>query len=76
MKVFWYQAGLHFEPETAQERTALVLLVDNIRLASIASDSAGDCASVLVEKGPEIVGTDSHVHPSNSGATAEQFAGQ
>ena len=29
MKVFWWQRGLHAEPERAEERKALVLLFDS-----------------------------------------------
>ena len=31
MRVFWHQGGLHIEPESDQERKALVMLVDNAK---------------------------------------------
>ncbi len=31
MRVFWHQGGLHIEPESDQERKALVTLVDNAK---------------------------------------------
>lgn len=32
MKVFWWQAGLHLEPETNEEREALVSLVNSVKM--------------------------------------------
>lgn len=38
MKVFWWQGGLHAEPETAEEGKAMRLLYDSIKRTSIAAD--------------------------------------
>ena len=32
MKVFWWQCGLHIEPESKEESKALILLVDSLGL--------------------------------------------
>ncbi len=32
MKVFWWQCGLHIEPEKSEESEALILLVDRLGL--------------------------------------------
>jgi hypothetical protein len=34
MKVFWWQVGLHIEPENDDERKALILLYDSLKLES------------------------------------------
>jgi hypothetical protein len=39
MKIFWWQLGLHLEPETKQEHDALCLLLDNAKFTSIAGTS-------------------------------------
>ena len=31
MRIFWHQGGLHLEPESEQERDALVILVANAK---------------------------------------------
>jgi hypothetical protein len=41
MKIFWWQGGLHAEPETEDERKALVLLSDGSRRSNLASESTG-----------------------------------
>jgi len=40
MKVFWWQAGLHIEPETDSERAALALIYDSLRKTDLRSESA------------------------------------
>jgi hypothetical protein len=41
MKAFWWQAGLHLEPETDGERSALALVYESLKKTDIRSDSAG-----------------------------------
>jgi hypothetical protein len=67
MKVFWWQAGLHFEPETSEERKALVLLFDSV-------DRSTAVSGILDEKLPEGVVTDSQPSPCTSGNVVEQLA--
>ena len=33
MRVYWWQGGLFFDPETDEEREALKVLVDNLKFA-------------------------------------------
>ena len=40
MKAFWWQDGLHLEPETSEERAALVLIYDSLRKINLRSESA------------------------------------
>jgi hypothetical protein len=59
MKAFWWQDGLHFEPETKEERKALALLLDSFRVTSIAlSDESAVSACVLRDHGGEVVRAD------------------
>ena len=39
MKVFWWQGGLHAEPETREERAALKTLWEGIRKTSLAEEN-------------------------------------
>ena len=58
MRVFWWQDGLHFEPETKEERTALALLLDSIKVHSIANVSDSTvCTSILREHGDKVFTT-------------------
>jgi hypothetical protein len=38
MKVFWWQGGLHLEPELSTESEALKVLTDNLKLVDISQD--------------------------------------
>lgn len=37
MKVFWLEGGLHCEPETKEERSALALLLNSVKVVSLES---------------------------------------
>jgi hypothetical protein len=51
MKIFWWQNGLHFEPETSEERKALALLLASSQLTSIAGEAkSGASSGVLGEE--------------------------
>lgn len=63
MKIFWWQAGLHIEPESKEERTALCLLLDSTRFTSIAADGLGQPAGVFLEQGSESVVGDPQIDP-------------
>jgi hypothetical protein len=39
MKIFWWQNGLHFEPETDEERKALALLLAASKLGYVSGDA-------------------------------------
>ena len=41
MKIFWWQAGLHIEPENFAEIEALILLWDSTKKTSIGAEGAG-----------------------------------
>ena len=47
MKVFWWQGGVHVEPENDQERTALKVLTDtaNVKAELIEQSSGGSNGS-------------------------------
>jgi hypothetical protein len=40
MKVFWWQGGLHAEPETSEEGRALRVLYDSAKRWSIAAEGS------------------------------------
>ena len=42
MRIFWYQGGLHAEPESPEEGGAMRLIWDSIKRASIGAEGAGD----------------------------------
>jgi hypothetical protein len=42
MKVFWWQGGLHAEPESPEEGKALMLLWKSIHRSSIGAEGAND----------------------------------
>ena len=51
MKMFWWQGGLHIEPETKEERVALALLLDSAKITSIAiPGESAVCTGVLREQ--------------------------
>ena len=63
MKVFWWQGGLHAEPETDAERTALEVLWKGIRKTSLSEDN---CAARVVSAQPGVPQENSelgHVKP-------------
>jgi hypothetical protein len=55
MKVFWHQGGLHIEPESDRERSALVTLTENMKLyepprtIQRANSGSGQLGSDLLE---------------------------
>ena len=62
MKIFWWQGGLHAQPETPEERKALAMLVDNARITSIGAtpeeqgenfDKVISFASALLNESPQ-----------------------
>jgi hypothetical protein len=63
MKAFWYQGGLHFEPETPQEGAAMRLLYDSVRRSSVGAENAGE--------GPKAPGEGAN---SKSSVLTEQFS--
>lgn len=48
MKIFWWQGGLHAEPETAEEGAAMRLLSDAVRSTSIGAGNNMGPKSVVV----------------------------
>jgi hypothetical protein len=55
MKVFWWQGGLHAEPETKEEQKALVLLLDSMKLTSMANtEDSAVCTGVLSDHGAKV----------------------
>jgi hypothetical protein len=74
MKVFWWQGGLHAEPETSEERKAMALLLGSAQLTSIANaDDSGPSASVLLDHGAKLLGCNAELEPSASGSIVEKF---
>jgi len=57
MRVFWWQEGLHIEPETKEERAALVLLFDGFRKSTVSE-------SAMIGQGPHRVVGNLELHPS------------
>ncbi len=41
MRIFWWQGGLHAEPENDDERKALALIYEASRKTDLASESSG-----------------------------------
>jgi hypothetical protein len=77
MKVFWWQCGLHIEPENKEESAALQLLVDGIKMTSIgAVNGSLQATSVLGEQCTEIGSADHEILTSTSAGTVEQLADQ
>lgn len=73
MKAFWWQEGLHIEPESKEERTALVLLLDSIRPVRLGNES-GEFAGVFQKNSIELVIGDHQVGPCAGASTVEEFA--
>jgi hypothetical protein len=42
MRIFWYQGGLHAEPETPEEGMAMRLLFEGARRSTIGATEAGE----------------------------------
>ena len=65
MKIFWWQGGLHIEPETKEERSALALLLESTNIISISGNKESTVASgVFAEQPPEGIIVDSQSSPS------------
>ena len=50
MKIFWWQAGLHFEPETKAETDALMILWEAKKIPSHISDAPRGSTNSIVCK--------------------------
>jgi hypothetical protein len=50
MKIFWWQAGLHFEPENEQDSNALMLLWEAKKQPPPAYDNANLAGCVVNEQ--------------------------
>jgi hypothetical protein len=50
MRVFWWQAGLHFEPETKTETEALMILWEAKKTLPHISDASRGSASSIVRE--------------------------
>ena len=50
MKVFWWQNGLHFEPETREERKALALLLCSTRHEPFASSEESTISTCILRE--------------------------
>ena len=35
MKIFWWQGGVHIDPENQEEREALIVLLDNLKILDV-----------------------------------------
>jgi hypothetical protein len=57
VKVFWFQAGLHFEPETKEEQKALALLLGAIKVVDLKDSAVG--SSVFGEQPLKVIATNS-----------------
>lgn len=79
MKIFWWQLGLHFEPETPEESKALCLLFHNAHITSIAGPHcSGEGPSVPVNKVVEDLTCDQQITGCDSDRVTvfEQLANQ
>ena len=38
MKVYWWQAGLHFEPENEKDSAALAVLAESLKLIEVTEE--------------------------------------
>ena len=53
MKVYWWQAGLHFEPENERDSGALAVLAESLKLGQIAEEiNAGPVSGDLGNEKP------------------------
>jgi hypothetical protein len=50
MKIFWWQAGLHFEPETKAETDALMVLWEAKKTLAHISDASRASTSGIVRE--------------------------
>jgi hypothetical protein len=50
MKVFWWQAGLHFEPETKAETDALMILWEAKKFLPDISNTPSDSTCSIVRE--------------------------
>lgn len=76
MKIFWWQLGLHFEPETSDENKALRLLFNNVHVTSVGADPSAKDTGVLFQQLSERSVCDLQVDPSASGYGVEKLAHQ
>jgi hypothetical protein len=58
MKIFWWQLGLHIEPENKEEQAALCLLLDKARFTSIGAVQSSEVTSIGCEQLTKFVGSD------------------
>jgi hypothetical protein len=57
MKVYWWQAGLHFEPESESDSTALTVLSKSLKLIQIDEEIvAGPIGSTDLGNEESVVG--------------------
>ena len=70
MKVFWWQGGLHAEPETPEEGRAMQLLFENCKRSSIAADGE---AGAKAAKGQSFLTSSALQQLSESNVANEQF---
>ena len=77
MKAFWWQCGLHIEPESKEESAALQLLVDGFKMTSIgAVNGSLQITGVLGEHSLEVGVLNHEIPPSASSGTVKQLANQ
>ncbi len=76
MKIFWWQLGVHLEPETPEENKALRLLVNNARSTSIGADPLLESTGVLYQHLSENRSCDLQVGAGGGGSAVEKFADQ
>jgi hypothetical protein len=66
MKIFWWQNGLHFEPETNEEHKALAMLLDSAKVADVRPlDRSSLAQCVLSQESAEIAVADTKGSPRN-----------
>lgn len=73
MKIFWWQLGLHFEPETPEENKALCLLFDSARVTSIAGPISGNGPSVPSQEIKKHLPVNEEISASGCRSSVEQF---
>jgi ADP-glucose pyrophosphorylase len=50
MKIFWWQAGLHFEPETKAEIDALMILWESKRILPEVNENGVVSSGCVIDK--------------------------
>jgi hypothetical protein len=65
MRIFWWQAGLHVEPESDHERTALLVLSESLNISGIKKQIVESPISIVegndqqavasIDKLPEVI---------------------